>query len=114
VALRTDAFPSPDPQVVTLSEVEFTSLCPKTGQPDFGSVAIEYTPDGRRLEPRSWEKYLWSFRDVGAFCESIAAQIADDIVYAIAPKHVRVRVSQNARGGIAITSIAERTPVISP
>lgn len=106
--LKAEAFPAPDVHTVTLSAVEFTSICPRTGQPDFGSVAIEYTPGERCLESKSLKYYLWSFRDQGAFCESLAARIADDVVYAIAPRRVRVTVNQNVRGGIAIVAVAER------
>lgn len=106
--LKAEAFPAPDVQVVTLNAVEFTSICPRTGQPDFGSVAIEYTPGERCLESKALKYYLWSFRDHGAFCESLAARIADDVVYAIKPVRVRVQVNQNIRGGIAIVAVAER------
>src|SRR3954468_22896350 len=106
--LKAEAFPAPDVQEVTLTALEFTSICPRTGQPDFGSVTITYTPDERCLESKAVKYYLWSFRNEGAFCESLAAQIADDVVYAIAPRRVRVQVNQNVRGGIAIVAVAER------
>ncbi|MCH7875281.1 MAG: preQ(1) synthase [Gemmatimonadetes bacterium] len=106
--LKAEAFPAPEVQRVTLDASEFTSLCPRTGQPDTGAVEIEYEPGERCLESKSVKYYLWSFRDEGAFCESLAARIADDVVYAIAPTWVRVRVYQNARGGIAIVAEAER------
>ena len=107
-ALRAEAFPAPDVQRVTLTAQEFTSICPKTGQPDFGTVTIDYLPGERCLESKAVKYYLWSFRDVGSFCESLAARIADDVVYAIAPKEVVVEVHQNARGGIALVARAER------
>lgn len=106
--LRTEAFPAPDVASVTLTAQEFTSICPRTGQPDFGTVAIEYTPTQRCLESKALKFYLWSFRDEGAFCESLASRIADDVVYAIEPEHVTVEVRQNVRGGIAIVAVAER------
>jgi len=93
---------------VTLTATEFTSVCPRTGQPDFGSVSIVYKPGERCLESKALKFYLWSYRDEGAFCESLAARIADDIVYAIQPKALRVQVSQNARGGIALLAEARR------
>ena len=108
--LKAEAFPSPDVQEITLSGVEFTSICPRTGQPDFGSVIISYVPAKSCLESKSVKYYLWSFRDHGAFCEALAARIADDVVYAISPRSVRVTVNQNVRGGIAIVAIAERGP----
>ena len=106
--LKAEAFPAPDVQEVTLSAMEFTSVCPRTGQPDFGSVVISFSPDRHCLESRSVKYYLWSFREESAFCESLAARIADDVVYAIRPRRVRVQVNQNVRGGIAIVAVAER------
>ena len=106
--LKAEAFPAPAVQQVTLQATEFTAVCPRTGQPDFGSVEIEYRPGDRCLESKALKYYLWSFRDEGAFCESLAARIADDIVYAIAPQSVTVRVRQNIRGGIAIVAEAHR------
>jgi len=95
-------------QVVTLDATEFTSICPRTGQPDFGEVSIEYVPDERCLESKALKFYLWAYRNEGAFCETLAARIADDIVYAIEPKAVRVEVHQNIRGGIRIVAVAGR------
>ncbi len=106
--LRAEAFEAPAVTLVTLNALEFTSICPRTGQPDFGSVVIEYAPRSRCLESKAVKYYLWSFRDQGAFCETLAARIADDVVYAIRPRWVRVRVNQNVRGGIAIVAVAVR------
>ncbi len=106
--LKAESFPAPDVQVVTLDATEFTSICPRTGQPDFGEVSIEYVPDERCLESKALKFYLWAYRNEGAFCETLAARIADDIVYAIAPKAVRVEVHQNIRGGIRIVAVAGR------
>ncbi|WP_419162641.1 preQ(1) synthase [Candidatus Palauibacter sp.] len=106
--LRAEAIPAPDVQRVALQALEFTSLCPKTGQPDFGRVTIDYGPGKLCLESKALKFYLWSFRDEGEFCETLAARIADDVVFAIAPRWVRVEVEQNVRGGIEIVAIAER------
>jgi 7-cyano-7-deazaguanine reductase len=106
--LRQEAFPAPDVQRVTLEATEFTSICPRTGQPDFGTVTVEYVPGERCLESKSLKYYLWSYRDEGAFCETLAGRIADDVMFAIEPRFVRVHVSQNVRGGIAIVAVAER------
>ncbi|KPJ99373.1 MAG: 7-cyano-7-deazaguanine reductase [Gemmatimonas sp. SG8_28] len=106
--LKASAFPAPDVQTVTMTGTEFTSVCPKTGQPDFGTVTIEYVPDVRCIESRALKYYLWSFRDEPAFVETVAARIADDVVYAIAPRRVTVQVTQNVRGGIAIVATATR------
>ena len=106
--LRAEAIPAADVQRVRLRALEFTSLCPKTGQPDFGRVTIDYEPRDRCLESKALKFYLWSFRDEGEFCETLAARIADDVVYAVAPGRVRVEVEQNVRGGIEIVATAER------
>jgi len=106
--LRREAFPAPAVGRVVMTATEFTAICPRTGQPDFGSVVIDYTPGERCLESKALKYYLWSYRDEGAFCESLAARIADDVVYAIAPVSVRVEVRQNIRGGIGIVAVAER------
>ena len=106
--LKAESFPAPDVQVVTMEATEFTSVCPRTGQPDFGSVSVEYVPGKRCLESKALKFYLWAYRNEGAFCETLAARIADDVVYAIAPKAVRVEVHQNARGGIRLMAVAGR------
>lgn len=107
--LKQEAFPAPDVQRVVMTAHEFTAVCPRTGQPDFGSVRIEYTPDQQCLESKALKFYLWSFRDEGAFCEDLAARIADDVVLAISPRQVTVEVSQNIRGGISLMARAERS-----
>ena len=106
--LKGEAFPAPNVQLVTMTGTEFTSICPKTGQPDFGTVIIAYEPRELCIESKSLKYYLWSYRNEGAFCESLAAQIAEDVVYAIEPKSVTVRVTQNVRGGIALVAEARR------
>ena len=108
--LRAEAIPAADVQRVRLRALEFTSLCPKTGQPDFGRVTIDYEPHDRCLESKALKFYLWSFRDEREFCETLAARIADDVVYAVAPRWVRVDVEQDVRGGIEIVATAERGP----
>ncbi len=106
--LKAEAFPAPNVRLVTLTGTEFTSICPKTGQPDFGTVIIEYVPKDLCIESKALKYYLWSYRNEGAFCEALAAQIADDVVYAIKPKSLTVRVTQNVRGGIALVAEASR------
>jgi hypothetical protein len=69
--LKAEAFPAPNVQMVTMTGTEFTSLCPKTGQPDFGTVTIEYVPKDRCLESKALKYYLWSYRNEGAFCEAL-------------------------------------------
>ncbi len=106
--LKTAAFESPDIDEVEMVCEEFTSLCPKTGQPDFGSVTIKYRPRGQCLESRALKYYMWSYRSEPAFCESVAARIANDVVYAIGPARVEVEVAQSVRGGIRIYARASR------
>jgi len=106
--LKASAFHAPDVQTVSMTGTEFTSVCPRTGQPDFGTVTIEYVPDALCIESRALKYYLWSFRDEPAFVETVAAHIADDVVYAIQPRTVTVQVTQNVRGGIAIVVAATR------
>ena len=107
--LRIEAIPAPDVGRVVLRALEFTSLCPKTGQPDFGRVTIDYEPRDLLIESKALKFYLWSFRNEGAFCETLAAQIADDVVHAVAPRRVRVCVEQNVRGGIELVATADRS-----
>lgn len=106
--LKGEAFPAPNVQQITFRALEFTAVCPKTGQPDFGRVEISYVPNELCIESKSLKFYLWSYRDHGAYCESLAANIADDIVYAINPKKVVVTVYQTARGGIELETQAIR------
>lgn len=106
--LRSEAIPAPDTQHVVLRALEFTAICPRTGQPDFGRVTISYRPRELLLESKALKFYLWSFRDEGAFCETLAAQIANDVMYAVEPHWLTVEVEQNVRGGIEIFATAER------
>ena len=107
--LADQAFEAPNVQLVNIHSAEFTSVCPITGQPDFGTVSIEYQPNAKCLESKALKFYLWSFRNEGAFCESLAARIADDIVNAIAPRHLKVTLTQTPRGGLGIAVVAERS-----
>lgn len=106
--LKHAAFDAPAVDEVRLFTEEFTSICPLTGQPDFGTVEIRYRPHKLCIESRSLKYYLWSYREEGAFYEAVAARIADDMVYAIAAKRVEVTVAQKPRGGIGIVASAVR------
>jgi 7-cyano-7-deazaguanine reductase len=92
---------------VTMESDEVTSICPVTGQPDWETVSIEYYPDKLCVESKSLKLYLWSFREDGCFCESLADTIARDFVEACRPFKCTVTVNQKARGGITISSVAE-------
>ncbi len=87
---------------------ELTSFCPVTGQPDFSKVIIEYSPDKLCIESKSLKLYLWSFRDEAIFAEGLANQIADDIYSATEPNWCKITIIQNIRGGIQLTTIAEK------
>ncbi len=86
---------------------EFTCLCPKTGQPDFATIHIEYVPALRCVELKSLKLYIWSFRDEGAFHEAVTNQILDDLVRACEPHFMRVSAEFNVRGGIYTTVVAD-------
>ena len=79
---------------------EFTCLCPKTGQPDFATIRINYTPAELCVELKSLKLYLWSFRDEGHFHEDVTNRILDDLVTAIAPRRMTIVGDFNVRGGI--------------
>ena len=88
---------------ITFDCPEFTSLCPVTGQPDFGHVAIRYIPDKLCLESKSLKLYLFSFRNHGAFHEEVVNRVLDDIVKTIKPRKIIVKGEFNPRGGISIS-----------
>jgi len=80
---------------------EFTSMCPMTGQPDFGTISLTYTPSARCIELRSFKFYLHAFRDKGIFYEDVVNTVLDDVVAAIAPRRAMVTGEFNTRGGIS-------------
>jgi len=87
---------------------EFTCLCPRTGQPDFATLDLEYVPGGKCVELKSLKLYIWSFRDRGAFHEAVTNEIADHLQGAIAARFLRLTARFNVRGGIYTTVVAER------
>lgn len=100
-----ECFPNPSdgPLVVSHSSAEFTSLCPKTGQPDFARIQIVFVPDKLCVETKSLKLYLVSFRNYGSFMEAIGTKIYDDLWAVMRPKCLRVVCQFNARGGIPTT-----------
>ena len=86
---------------------EFTCLCPKTGQPDFAKLFLEYIPDQKCIELKSLKLYMWSFRDEGAFHEAITNQILDDLVNAANPKYMKLKAVFNVRGGVYTTVVCD-------
>ena len=99
-----DSFENQFPQrdyEIEFEAAEFTSVCPMTGQPDFGSLSITYVPEARCIELRSFKFYLHGFRDRGIFYEDVVNTVLDDIVEAISPRSATVRGDFNRRGGIS-------------
>jgi 7-cyano-7-deazaguanine reductase len=98
-----ETFPNPHPgrdYEVSMECPEFTCLCPRTGQPDFGVIRILYVPGELCVELKSLKQYLWSFRDEGAFHEDVTNRILDDLVAAIGPRRMTIEADFNVRGGI--------------
>jgi 7-cyano-7-deazaguanine reductase len=89
---------------IHISTLEFTSVCPTTGQPDFNNITIIYKPDKFYIESKTIKFYLWSFRDYGAHCETLSKLIAEHLNKAIKPKKIKVIVNQFPRGGVKIIS----------
>ena len=86
---------------------EFTSVCPRTGQPDFGTISITYVPDSRCVELKSLKLYLQGFRNEGIFYENVTNRILDDLVAVLAPRQMTLEATFTPRGGIATTVTAE-------
>lgn len=86
---------------------EFTCLCPKTGQPDFATLNLEYVPDIKCVELKSLKLYIWSYRNEGAFHEAVTNRILDDLVALMRPRFIRLTAEFNVRGGIYTTVVAE-------
>lgn len=95
-------FPSPatKPYLIEFDCPEFTCVCPKTAQPDFGTIKFSYVPDKRCVELKSLKLYLWSFRNEGHFHEKVTNQICDDIFGLLKPKYLKVTGDFYVRGGI--------------
>jgi len=86
---------------------EFTCVCPKTGQPDFATLYLDYIPDQRCVELKSLKLYMWSYRDEGAFHEAVTNQILNDLAQACEPRFMRLTAEFYVRGGIYTTVVAE-------
>lgn len=120
-----ETFPNPSPDrdyTIRMRIPEFTCLCPKTGQPDFATLELEYVADRLCVELKSLKLYIWSFRDRGAFHEAVTNEIADHLDRATHPRFLRLTARFNVRGGIYTTVVVERrqpgwepaTPVTLP
>jgi 7-cyano-7-deazaguanine reductase len=105
-----EVFPNPKPSrdyTIQIETPEFTCLCPKTGQPDFATLRLEYIPNQRCVELKSWKLYLWSFRNEGGFHEDLSNRILDDLVAAVDPRFMRLTAEFNVRGGVYTTVVVE-------
>jgi len=113
-----ETFDNPAPErdyTIHVRAPEFTCLCPKTGQPDFADLEIEYVPDRACIELKSLKMYIWSYRDEGAFHEAVTNRILQDLAAACAPRFMRVTAEFNVRGGIYTRVVAEhRAPDWTP
>ncbi len=106
--LETFLNPAPERDyTIRMRMPEFSCLCPKTGQPDFAEMELEYVPNERCVELKSLKLYLWSFRERGAFHEAVTNEILADLVAATAPRFMRLRANFNVRGGIYTAVVAE-------
>ncbi|WP_348672740.1 preQ(1) synthase [uncultured Abyssibacter sp.] len=105
-----ETFPNPNPDrdfLIRMRIPEFTCLCPKTGQPDFATLFLDYIADRSCVELKSLKLYMWSFRDEGAFHEAVTNRILDDLVACTAPRYMRLTAEFYVRGGIYTTVVAE-------
>ena len=105
-----ETFPNPAPHrdfLIHMEIPEFTCLCPKTGQPDFATLELDYIPEATCVELKSLKLYIWSFRDEGCFHEAVTNQILDDLVKALKPRFMRLTAKFFVRGGIFTNVVAE-------
>jgi len=105
-----ETFDNPQPErdyTIRIRVPEFTCLCPKTGQPDFAELTLEYVPDRLCVELKALKLYVWSYRDEGAFHEAVINRILNDLVTATAPRFMRLSADFNVRGGVYTTVVAE-------
>ena len=105
-----ETFPNPNLEreySIKITLPEFTCLCPKTGQPDFAKLFLEYIPNKECVELKSLKMYIWSFRDQGAFHEAVTNQILDDLVNATDPNYMKLKAVFNVRGGVYTTVVCD-------
>jgi len=105
-----ETFDNPNPQrdyTIRITIPEFTCLCPKTGQPDFATLTLEYIPEARCVELKALKMYIWSFREEGAFHEAVTNSILQDLVDICEPRFMRLTGEFNVRGGVYTSVVAE-------
>jgi 7-cyano-7-deazaguanine reductase len=111
-ALETFINPAPERDyTIRMTIPEFSCLCPKTGQPDFATLKLEYVADQRCVELKSLKLYIWSFRDRGTFHEAVTNEILRDLAAATEPRFMRLTAEFNVRGGIYTTVVAEHRKI---
>ena len=107
-ALETFANPAPEHDyTVRITLPEFTCLCPRTGQPDFATLELEYVPDRLCVELKSLKLYIWSFRNRGTFHEAVTNEIASRLTRLLTPRFLRLAARFNVRGGIHTSVVVE-------
>jgi 7-cyano-7-deazaguanine reductase len=107
---KLELFDNPRPQrdyTITVNCPEFTSVCPRTGQPDFGEIVIEYCPDGLCIELKSLKLYMQGYRNKGIFYEALTNEILDDLSAVAKPRWMKVTSKFKPRGGITTEVVAE-------
>lgn len=107
---KLEVFANPRPgrdYAIRMRLPEFTCLCPKTGQPDFATLYLEYVAEKACIELKSLKLYVWSFRDEGHFHEDVTNRILDELVAAVAPRFMRLTAVFNVRGGVYTHIVAE-------
>ena len=105
-----ETFENPNPArdyTIRITVPEFTCLCPRTGQPDFATLRLEYVPDRLCVELKSLKLYVWSFREQGVFHEAVTNRMLDDLASLLDPRFMRLSAEFNVRGGIYTTVVAE-------
>ena len=105
-----ETFPNPYSErdfTIRIKMPEFSCLCPKTGQPDFAVLKINYIPDNLCVELKSLKLYVWSYRDHRAFHEAVTNKILNDLVASVSPRFMSLRANFNVRGGIYTSVVAE-------
>ena len=110
-ASAIETFPNPSPErdyTIRMTMPEFTCLCPKTGQPDFATLKLEYVPDKLCIELKSLKLYIWSFRNRGCFHETVTNEILGHLAGSTAPRFMRLSAEFFVRGGIYTTVVAEQ------
>ena len=110
VSTQLETFANPAGErdyTIRMTVPEFTCLCPRTGQPDFATLEIEYIPDALCVELKSLKLYIWSYRDQGTFHEAVTNKILEDMVAGLQPRFMRITARFNVRGGIYTNVTAE-------